>query len=201
MASPKRRTLADRNNEAISREDNQPATKEAAPVAPTVPEPVELSTPEVQAEAPKEAKKVGRPARTVDVTRVGIYLTPEQFNNSKAAYLADWSNGREANTFTKWIGEALSTHAKRSPQERQKNAVERPARSDKRTGNSRSFNVPTEAVQQMRAAISQEHDKGRWLSDSAWCGEAIDAAISEAQKRNDGVLPVPPERLPNRLVR
>lgn len=200
MAAPKRRTLADRNNDAISRED-KPVIKEAAPVAPVVQKPATLPTAEIATETPKKAKTVGRPARTIDVTRLGIYLTPEQFNNSKAAYLADWSNGGEANTFTKWIGEALTTHATRSPQERQKNAVERPARAEKRTGSSRSFNVPTEAVQKMRAAISQEHEEGRWLSDSAWCGEAIDAAISEAQKRNGGSLPVPPERLPNRLVR
>lgn len=200
MAAPKRRTLADRNNDAISRED-KPVIKEAAPVAPVVQKPATLPTAEIATETPKKAKTVGRPARTIDVTRLGIYLTPEQFNNSKAAYLADWSNGGEANTFTKWIGEALTTHATRSPQERQKNAVERPARAEKRTGSSRSFNVPNEAVQKMRAAISQEHEEGRWLSDSAWCGEAIDAAISEAQKRNGGSLPVPPERLPNRLVR
>lgn len=200
MAAPKRRTLADRNNEAISRED-KPVVKEAAPVAPVVQEPATLPTAEIAIETPKKAKTVGRPARTIDVTRLGIYLTPEQFNNSKAAYLADWSNGGEANTFTNWIGEALTTHAKRSIQERQKNAVERPARAEKRTGSSRSFNVPTVAIERMRAAISQEHEEGRWLSDSAWCGEAIDAAISEAQKRNGGSLPVPPERLPNRLVR
>lgn len=200
MAAPKRRTLADRNNDAISREDKS-AIKEAAPVAPVVQEPAMLPTPEAKTEAPKRAKAVGRPARTVDVTRVGIYLTPEQFINSKAAYLADWNNGGEANTFTNWIGEALTMHAKRSPKERQKNAVQRPARSEKRTGSSRSFNVPTEAVQKMRAAINEEHAIERWLSDSAWCGEALDAAIQAAQERNGGTLPTPPERLPNRLTR
>lgn len=200
MATPKRRTLADRDNDAISRED-KPAIKEAAPVAPVAQEPTMLPTPETKTEAPKRTKTVGRPARTIDVTRVGIYLTPEQFINSKAAYLADWTNGGEANTFTNWIGEALTRHADRTFTARLKYETKKPARAEARTGSSRSFNVPSAAIERMRAAISQEHDNGRWLSDSAWCGEAIDAAISEAQKRNGGSLPVPPERLPNRLVR
>ncbi|MGP5666709.1 hypothetical protein [Glutamicibacter arilaitensis] len=200
MAAPKRRTLADRNNDAISREDKS-AIKEAAEIAPVVQEPAMLPTSEAETKAPKRAKTVGRPARTIDVTRVGIYLTPEQFNNAKAAYLADWKNGGEANTFTLWIGEAITRHAARSLKSRLRFAANKPARAEVRTGSSRSFNVPTSAIELMRAAISQEQAEERWLSDSSWCAEAVDAAISTARERNGEELPTPPSRLPNRLVR
>lgn len=197
MATPKRRTLADRNRAAINREET--VTPAEDQTAPPVPEPVK--TPAEVTKSTVKTKKVGRPARSVDVTRQGIYLTPEQFNSAKAAYLADWTNGGEANTFTLWIGEAIRRHAARTFTERLKFETKKPARAAARTGSSRSFNVPTAAIERMRTAISQEHEKSRWLSDSAWCGEAIDAAISEARERNGGSLPVPPARLPNRLVR
>ena len=41
----------------------------------------------------------------------------------------------------------------------------------------------------------------RLASDSAWCSEAIAAAVDAARTKNDGSLPTPPPRLPNRLVR
>ncbi len=102
---------------------------------------------------------------------------------------------------TLWIGEAITRHAARSLKARLRFAANKPARAEVRTGSSRSFNVPTSAIELMRAAISQEQAEERWLSDSSWCAEAVDAAISTARERNGGELPTPPARLPNRLVR
>ena len=198
MATPKRRTLADRNKDAISREE--------APA-----QPVAAKEPEAPAEAPQPAPAAPKatpaaqktPAPTAsasEVTRIGIYLTKEQFTGAKAAYLADWINGGEANTFTRWIGEVLSTHAERTPQERLERSTLRD-RSTERIGSSRSFNVPTAAVEKMRAAITADHAVGRWPSDSAWCAEAIDLATETAKEKNGGTLPTPPVRLPNRLSR
>jgi hypothetical protein len=200
MAQPKRRSLAERNKDAISREE--------APV-----QPVAVKEPEAPAEAPQPApaappakatpaaQKTPAPtASASEVTRIGIYLTPEQFTGAKAAYLADWINGGEANTFTRWIGEVLSAHAERTPQERLERSTLRD-RSTERIGSSRSFNVPTAAVEQMRAAITADHGVGRWPSDSAWCAEAIDLATEAAKEKNGGTLPTPPVRLPNRLSR
>lgn len=53
----------------------------------------------------------------------------------------------------------------------------------------------------MRAAITADQQAGRWPSDSAWCGEAIAAAVDQARAQSGGSLPTPPPRLPNRLVR
>jgi hypothetical protein len=53
----------------------------------------------------------------------------------------------------------------------------------------------------MRAAINADQQAGRWPSDSAWCSEAIASAVDAARTKNEGSLPTPPPRLPNRLVR
>ncbi len=61
--------------------------------------------------------------------------------------------------------------------------------------------IPTDTVARMRAAINADQQAGRWPSDSAWCSEAIASAVDAARTKNDGSLPTPPPRLPNRLVR
>lgn len=202
MAGKPRTSLRDRNKEAITTEAEAEqvatpptATAQAAPVSP-----VETAAPE-KIEAPAKATNQNKPPlEATEVTRLGIYLTPEQFTGAKAAYLADWINGGEANTFTRWIGEVIGTHAHRSPQKRLERSMLR-GRSTERTGSSRSFNVPSEAVKQMRAAIVADQSVGRWPSDSAWCAEAIDLATEDAKIKNGGTLPTPPARLPNRLTR
>lgn len=201
MASKPRTSLRDRNKEAITTEAEAEQVTAAPVAAKAAPAPTVETVAPAKAEAPAKAAKQNKPPlESNEVTRLGIYLTPEQFTGAKAAYLADWINGGEANTFTRWIGEVISTHAQRSPQERLERSMLR-GRSTERTGSSRSFNVPSEAVKQMRAAIVADHSAGRWPSDSAWCGEAIDLAIEEAKEKNGGTLPTPPARLPNRLTR
>ena len=122
-----------------------------------------------------------------------------QFTGDALAYLADWTNGGEADTFARWIAAAIETYAARTPKQR---ATAQPrGRADERTGSTRSFAIPTDTVARMRAAINADQQAGRWPSDSAWCSEAIAAAVDAARTKNDGSLPTPPPRLPNRLVR
>lgn len=193
---PRRSSLSDRNRAAIAPE---PPTESAEP------------TTEAQAEPkPSEAKKAtgkkatARKPRQVSksgtTARLGIYLTPAEFDNAKAAYLADWTNGGQADTFAKWIGAAIDMHADRTPKERADRAHPK-GRSDERTGSTRSFNIPTDTMAKMREAITADQHAGRWPSDSAWCGEAIALAVEAARTSNGGDLPTPPQRLPNRLVR
>ena len=138
-------------------------------------------------------------AAASDTARLGIYLTPQEFEDAKAAYLADWTNGGEADTFARWIAAAIETYAARTPKQR---ATAQPrGRADERTGSTRSFSIPTDTVARMRAAINADQQAGRWPSDSAWCSEAIASAVDAARTKNDGSLPTPPPRLPNRLVR
>lgn len=135
-----------------------------------------------------------------DTARLGIYLTPVEFDDARASYLADWANGGDADTFARWIAGALDRHAARTAKQRAARDRLR-GRSDARTGSTRSFSIPTSTMQRMRAAITADQQAGRWPSDSAWCAEAIALAVDDARKANGGTLPTPPARLPNRLVR
>lgn len=187
--SQKRRTLGDRNRASIALD---PRPELVEPEADQIPHrPV--------ASAPRPAAPRKAAAGTVATARLGIYLTPAEFDAAKAGYLADWSNGGEADTFSKWIAGAIEAYAARTPKQRADAAPR--GRAEERTGATRSFAVPTDTVGRMRAAITADQHAGRWPSDSAWCSEAIAAAANQARDQNGGILPTPPQRLPNRLVR
>lgn len=148
---------------------------------------------------PAAARKAGTAAAS-ETARLGIYLTRAEFDDAKAAYLADWTNGGHADTFGRWIAAAIDSHAARTPKQRAARAQPK-GRAETRTGSTRSFSIPTDTVVRMRAAITADQQAGRWPSDSAWCGEAIGLAVDAARTKNGGTLPTPPPRLPNRLVR
>ena len=181
-------------------ETSEPAPKQATEKAP---QKATGKAPESRTR-PKEARRrvpaSKTPASTGETARLGIYLTPAEFGNAKAAYLTDWTHGGTADTFAKWIAAAIDAHAARTPEERAATAQPK-GRAEERTGSTRSFSIPTDTVGRMRAAITADHQGGRWPSDSAWCGEAIAHAVDAARAKNGGTLPTPPPRLPNRLVR
>ena len=211
-----RRSLRDRNRAAIGVDTDTPPTQVDPPpvgerpaatalVDPAEPQTTTIPPSEQPAPAPADEPTPAPPTTTPAVgagatARLGIYLTPVEFDQAKAGYLADWTNGGTADTFARWIAAAIDTHAGRTPRQRATNAPPR-GRSDERTGSTRSFSIPVETVARMRAAITADQHAGRWPSDSAWCGEAISLAVSAARTRNGGALPTPPPRLPNRLVR
>lgn len=199
-----RRSLRDRNRAAIGLDADGPSPAESLNVgewsAEAAAEPAEEPS---TSSPPPEQPTPPQPAATAvaGVTaRLGIYLTPTEFDQAKAGYLADWTNGGAADTFARWIAAAIDTHAARTPGQRAAEALPR-GRAEERTGSTRSFSIPVETVTRMRAAITADQHAGRWPSDSAWCGEAISLAVSAARTRNGGTLPTPPPRLPNRLVR
>ena len=186
----------------------------ASPVRPPVEQPPAETTPTPAAEAPAPQARPSKPSkprpakksapakanRLTETVRLGVYLTPEEFTAAKAAYLAAWQLGGEADTFARWIAGALDEHAARTPEQRAEGAQPK-ERAETRTGASRSFSVPTDSATRMREAITADQAAGRWLSDSAWMGEAIAAAVEQTRAANGGTLPTPPPRLPNRLVR
>lgn len=193
-----RRSLRDRNSAAIAHESAEPTE---TLVTPDVEEPAVLQPALVAEKRPAvRSKKTQDPAGAGFTDRLGIYLTPAEFNGARAAYLADWSNGGEADTFARWIAVALDAHASRTPKQRADRGGLR-GRSEERTGSTRSFNIPTVTMKRMRAAITADQQAGRWPSDSAWAAEAIGLAVDDARASNGGTLPTPPDRLPNRLVR
>lgn len=224
--TPKRLSLAERRRQSFDNLDEEQEAQapsepaEQAPAAssspataePTV-EKTETATAPQKAAAPVKAKPTAKeperekatpgskvaPTPPAGTTRAGIYFQPEEFEETKAAYLADWQNGGEADTFTRWIAAAIETHAARTPAQRKQLA--RPEERAESRGLTRTFNLADQTIAKMREGITADQGASRWLSDSSWCGEAVAAAVSIARDRNGGVLPKPPARLPNRLKR
>lgn len=186
MSKPPRKNLRDRNAAAIAGPDISSTSVEHVDV------PAEPSAPTAKT-TPKA------PALPSDMARIGIYFHPDQFDTAKAAYLADWQAGGDADTFGRWIAQALDEHAARTPAQR--GQLTQPQERAATRGNTRSFSIPANTVARMRESITADQQHGRWPSDSAWCGEAITAAVNQARRRAGGSLPTPPARLPNRLAR
>lgn len=196
--APRRSSLA--GSSPVAPPPEAAATERLAPAGPqqTSPKPQTAAAKTTTPKEPTPARKADT-ATASATARLGIYLTPEEFDGAKAAYLADWNNGGEADTFARWIAAAIDTYAGRTPKQR---ATAQPrGRADERTGSTRSFAIPIDTVGRMRAAITADQQAGRWPSDSAWCTEAIARAVDQARTQNGGSLPTPPPRLPNRLVR
>lgn len=189
------------------RADAMRAQAEGAAAESTPPEATAGEAPHKSAPAkrPAKTKAPTRPAATKTSTassmeRVGIYITPEDHDAAKSGYLAAWEAGGDADRFRTWIGQALEEHAARTPAERARLA--RPTgRASKRTGASRSFDIPTDTIARVRTAIRADNKAGRYPSDSAWYTDAIAAAVEVAREANGGVLPDPPPRLPVRMKR
>lgn len=174
-----------------------------ARLAPTVETEVAEVRPETS-QAPATSRPAvtrGAPARAgiTSTTRVGIYFRDDEFDRAKAAYLSDWQHGGEADTFARWIARAIDAHAARDTKARAQ--LERTQREGEGSGGSRSFTLPTDAVERMRKAIVADQQTNRWPTASAWSGDAIAAAVSAAEAAAGGSLPPAPARLPNRLSR
>ncbi len=132
--------------------------------------------------------------------RLGIYLTPQMLQRARAAYLADWYNGGNSDRFADWIVAAVDAHAGRTPAQRASASADTSDPEDNKRGVTRTFDVADpDAIKRMQKAIADDRGAGRWLSDSAWCREALDRAITRARSANGGSLPSTPKRLPNRL--
>lgn len=195
MSTPKR--PAPRRSSLAGTSPVRPA--ESAPSHPETPQPTETERPPSAQRKPTSDEPVA--GGVSHTARLGVYLTPEEFTNAKAAYLAAWQLGGEADTFARWIGAALERHARRSATERADLARAHDRGDARRGGAARSFNVPTDTLTRMREAITADQHAGRWPTDSAWSGDAIAAEVEETRTANGGALPTPPPRLPHRLKR
>lgn len=199
--APKRRSLRERDEHAIAGPPpvlpgqtaiDLPGAPEGELVA-VVGAPVEVALASTGAPARgRSLRGVGQSAR-----RLGIYFHPADFTVAKAAYLADWQAGGNADTFAGWIAAVLLHHAQLPPAQRAD--LVRPVRDG--GGSTRSFTLPGDVQDAVRAAVIADQGAGRWVSASTWAAVAIHAAVGAARRRGGGTLPRPPARLPNRLTR
>lgn len=90
-----RRSIRDRNSAAIAPELIEPVDvpAEQPPAVPTA-APAEVApTAEASSKRQPATPKKKQASAPGDTDRLGIYLTPTEFDDARAAYLADWSNG------------------------------------------------------------------------------------------------------------
>lgn len=183
MPTKRRPTLADRRRSAIlSQTPPQPA--QTAPPAATAPEPPA---------PPTEEKNRRDQTAGAGMDTVSVCLTPEIYQQAKAAFLADWASCGTADTFGDWIAGACLRYAHLTPQQRANNTTTPPS------GQPRSFTIGAQARAAVDAAIAADAAAGYWTTRSAWVLTALTTAIQHARHRAGGTLPTPPDRLPGRL--
>ena len=174
---PKRPTLADRRRSAILNQ-TPPQPAQTAPPAP-----------------PTEEKNRRDQTAGAGMDTVSVCLTLETYQQAKAAFLADWHAGGDADTFGDWIAGACLRYAHLTPQQRADHPVTQPS------GQPRSFTIGAQARAAVDAAITADATAGYWPTRSAWVLTAITTAIQHARHRAGGTLPTPPDRLPARSPR
>ena len=129
------------------------------------------------------------------MARLGVSLHTDEILNVKAAFIADWQHGR-ATSLRGWIEQALTTHLKRTSQQRRDLA--RTPRTEGRA-QPQSYDVDPELIAQVKTAVAHDSNIGFLTNQSRWTGDAITAAVNQARVNAGGTLPEPPERIPTRL--
>lgn len=202
--APKRRSLRERDEHAIATTGPSEVLPGQTTIdLPDAPRVRSVTVQEVEVGLASRASSTSTPTpqrgtwgQRESARRLGIYFYPADFTAAKAAYLADWQAGGNADTFAAWIGAVLLDHAQLSPEQRADTAL--PARQGG-GGSTRSFALPEHVHQSVCAAVVADQGVGRWVSASTWAGAALHTAVRVAQARAGGSLPAPPARLPNRL--
>lgn len=134
------------------------------------------------------------PTSSTDTVKVSAYLSNEQYNLMRSAFLADWQDGGRHDRFADWITAAIENHATLTPTKRQ------PLDQGTPTGSPRSFTIPRVTQELMRDAMSDDSTQGHWLTASQWIANALMAAVTTTKERRaDTGMPTPPHRLPQRL--
>lgn len=183
---PKRGTLRDRNAAAIA----------AISTPPRLPDPAEERTASARPPRPRTAAPS---TSTTDRTVLSITIRPEDLEDAKSAYMADWLREGRYDGFPKWLGAAIRHHAELSTEARAQIEADRPAKTTSR-GLKRAFQMDPADVDELRASIRSDLEaSGRYSSEADWVGDALRQAIAAARERAGGVLPPAPKRLPNRM--
>jgi len=191
----KRRSLAERDAGAITAD--LPTIPDApAPIPAPAPRPATKAAP---AKGDKPRGRAVKGPQTHAQVRVGSYLLPGEFDAARGAFLADWARGGTLDTFGAWVAAALEAHVARTVGERA--ALRTPRGNGEGLAAIRTFRIPADTVERLRAAIGADHAAGSWPSESSWVADALLAEAERARVEAGGHLPTPPPRLPMRLKR
>ena len=198
MNATKRRSLRERDYDAIAEARLDTAPAEVAPVPAPAPAPVALAPrprPRARASATPRAAEPGG----VEIVRLGTYWQMTTYDEARAAYVVDLDLDPDALVgFSRWVEAAIARHTARSPQERAQ-AGARLGDEAPSVGIQRSCTLHQAVIDDAEAAITADRrTSGRVLSLSRYIGEAARTAASETSARLGGPLPPPPAKLPTR---
>lgn len=138
--------------------------------------------------------------------RLGAYLTHDEYQAMRAAYMADIDNlATGPDSLGEWVARAVEDHARKSP-ERRARAAKSPDVQVPSTGpdgdKQQMKSWPTGQRAWLTVQEAMRSDRAAGLPSttvSRWTAAAIRVAIAEARTRNGGTLPPPPEgRTPTR---
>lgn len=132
---------------------------------------------------------------------VGLYWDPETWATARAAYVSDLDRDPQCpDAYVGWLHRVIEQHVDRGSTARAAAGVQSPARRRGAQGLTRTYPLDHELVARMdEAIIDDRRELGRALGRSGFVHEAVTLAIAAATaRRDDGVLPPPPARLPTR---
>lgn len=188
----RRASLRDRDSAAIATSPHLPGppadVSDAADLAPAPP-----------ATAQRAAPKAGGGVAGSDV-RISLYLHPDTYHDTRAAYVADFEQPDPASSYAEWIAEAVRTHAGLRAEQRAQLADTQPVIDRAGVGIHRTVKVPANVQAVMDDARRADRLTGRAIGRSGFAYQAILAAIDTARHRAGGTLPEPPARLPKSLA-
>lgn len=170
----KRRSLSERNTQAITR----------------------------AAEAPKRDQTARRPTTGAadGLARISAWLSREEYDAARGAYLAAFS-AEDVDTFSQWVTQAVKAFARLDAAERAEALARRERGGEAVGGSPRNVVVAPEAIEAMTQAMKSDQQAGQWSSKSAWFATALVHAAETTRAATGGDLPDPPARLPFRRSR
>lgn len=185
----RRASLRDRDNAAIATSPHLPApTPQVDDTADRAPSPTRRAAP-----------KAGGGVAGSDV-RISLYLHPDTYRDTRAAYIADFEQPDPATSYAEWIAEAVQTHAELRAEQRAQLVDTQPAIDRAGVGIHRTVKVPADVQAVMDDARRADRLTGRAIGRSGFAYEAILTAIDTARHKAGGTLPEPPARLPKNLA-
>lgn len=202
MANPKRVSLPDRAPAAPQVTATTVRDREAAAIAvPVERGPVRPST-SVRAAAQPVEGKTPSSASPAGKSRLGTSWQAVTFEEAKSAYMMDLdlSDSTAPNAFNEWIEAAIVTHARLSPNRRQKVVAGLPVESRNDAPRPRSFDVAISALSAMDEAITEDRKNLAIVNGrSSFVRDAVRAAVADVKQRSGRTdLPPAPTRLPRR---
>ncbi|MBU2698865.1 MULTISPECIES: hypothetical protein [Pimelobacter] len=149
----------------------------------------------------KRRKTTAEIAREQGKVALGLYFpVVDDLELARRAFATDFYEHDGPAAFSEWLSRAILAHAKRTPGQRAELAQPRREKSRGVKGKLRKIDVRPEISAAVEAGRTADREElRRTTSVSAWCYDAVMAAIDDTRNRTAGDLVVIDGPLPSRL--